>query len=62
VQEKVALFFWGLGLVAAGSYARINLEDVPHMRQLADLLCIAGVGVFAYAAVLIILASRSAYR
>lgn len=57
----IGLFFWGLGLIAIGGYARVNLAELPLVKQIADLLAIAGLAVFGYASVLVAMA-RSAYR
>jgi hypothetical protein len=50
-----------MAVVALGAYARINLAEIPYIRQVGDLAAICGVGLVCYA-ITIMAMSRNAYR
>lgn len=49
MREHVGYIFTGMAMVAIGCYSRLNLADIPHIRQLADLAAICGIGLVCYA-------------
>jgi hypothetical protein len=61
MREQVGYIFTGMAIVAIGAYARLNLADVPHIRQIADLSAICGVGLVCYAIAMLAM-GRNAYR
>jgi hypothetical protein len=61
VREQVGYIFTGMAIVALGAYARVNLGDVAHIRQIGDLATICGFGLVCYA-IAMIAVERNAYR
>jgi hypothetical protein len=50
-----------MAIVAIGAYARLNLADVPHIRQIGDLAAICGIGLVCYAVAMLAM-NRNPYH
>ena len=61
MREQVGYIFTGMAIVALGAYARFNLVDVPHIRQISDLATICGLGLVCWAVAMLAM-ERNVYR
>ena len=61
MREHVGYIFTGMAIIAIGAYSRLNLAEIPHIRQITDLAAICGIGLVCYAVAMLAM-GRNAYR